>query len=203
MSGHEDFYKREEDKKWRESVETRLVSLTSAQKTTDDQLDELESRMEELEFMLEGRPSDRNDTGIKGDIQDLNKGLNELRTIMAPDALGHGGIKNRLNACEAALGLAEKRAENRWQFATGVAVATVGAIATIIVSLLAIEPVRNEIGHYLASHFTVTTVSRRSVTKARHRKRVVVQRAPMGEPDGKSADEGVPEVRGVDGVRDR
>lgn len=127
MHSNDDSYKREEDRKWRESVETRLVSLTSAQKTTDDDLDKLASRLDEMDQLLEGDPLKREDSGLKGDVAEINRAVNSLRAIMAPDALGHGGVKHRLEVIEDALGLKVQTSKYRWL----VILAIISATATI------------------------------------------------------------------------
>lgn len=142
----------EEGHKWRESVETRLVSLTSAQKQTDDDLDKYEARLDAMDDLLEGKPEDKDDSGLKGDLQDLARGLKKLEVIMAPDSLQHGGVIKRLEALESLAGIKLKASENRWKFGTVVAAATVTAIAGIITALLALDPVRKSVGVWVASY---------------------------------------------------
>ncbi len=181
MVNSDDNYRREEDRKWRESVETRLVSLTSAQKTTDNELDKLGERLEEMDELLEGDPLKRQDSGLKGDVKELNTGLNELRTIMAPDALGHGGVKNRLENCEMALGLRANKSENRWKFATVIASGTLATMTAIIVALLAIEPIREAIGHFILVRFGSVTPKEPKAAKKGKGKRHGHAAAPVSE----------------------
>jgi hypothetical protein len=180
-------YRREEDRKWRESVEARLVSLTSAQKTTDDQLDDFEERLNQLDEFLEGKPNDKNDNGIKGDIKDLSVGLNTLRAIMAPDQLGQGGVIARLKTLERAAGIEEKSIENRWKFWTALAVAIAGSITALVTNLDRIEP-------YLKKAFgkaevAVTSSSARHSTARRSRRRRVETPPPEEHNDGAGGSE--------------
>lgn len=131
----ESSYKRAEDREWRQSVDARLVSLTSAQKNTDDILDEHGELLEQIEELLEGDPLKREDTGLKGDIRDISRAINELRAIMAPDHLGHGGIIHRLEAVEVEVGLRKHTSENRWKLILAVISATAIVTAALISNL--------------------------------------------------------------------
>lgn len=163
----ESLYRRGDDLKWRDRTEERIVNLQNGDATQNDRIDDLEEEVRGVHEILEGKPSDKDDNGIKGDIKELNRGLNALRAIMAPDSLGQGGVINRLKAVERQVGLEEKSSDNRWTFATQVAGATVAAIAAITVALIAIEPVRNAIGHYLESHFSTQNSQQNSKTSSK------------------------------------
>jgi hypothetical protein len=163
---------RKEDQDWVNSVENRLVSLTSAQKQTDDELDDLDARLEELNHLLEGKPDDKTDNGLKGDLNDLTRSLRKLEAIMAPDSLLQGGVINRLKALESAMGMKQIRSTNRWQFGTAVATVTVTAIAGIITAMLAIEPVRKNMAHWIESRFSTQTSSKKAASKRSGTKRV-------------------------------
>lgn len=146
--------RREEDRKWRERQDDRVSALTTGETVQNDRLDDVEERLQDHDHLLEGDPTDKRDTGLKGDLQHLETRHNELRAILAPDALGHGGFLNRLKAAEDALGIGEKKAENRWKFAGIVVSGTLAAVAAIVVALLAIEPVRESIGHFIDARFS-------------------------------------------------
>ena len=140
MSSNDDLYKREADREWRESVDARLVNLVAAQKQTDDELDKIDKRLEDLDILLEGDPLKRDDSGLKGDVSENNKAINALRAIMAPDQLGHGGVKFRLDQLEESAGLKEKKIEQRWKFYTAISVAVVSLIGLMLTNLDRIEP---------------------------------------------------------------
>lgn len=196
MGNDESNYNRFEDQEWRKTVETRLVSLTSAQKTTDDDLDKHTKLIEELDELLEGDPLKRDDSGLKGDVKDLSRGLNELRSIMAPDALGHGGVKNRLDACERALGLRVQTSENRWKVVLAIISATAIVTSAVVANI-------DRISVSLKKFWTHDIVSeskpqRKHTGKmSKRRLRPAVTEAPTEATDG--AKEGMSDGRSGDG----
>ncbi len=127
MSDEESEYRRQEDRAWRESVSTRIVSLTDSEVTQNDRLDEVDEELHIIKEILEGRASDKDDNGIKGDIHDIRVRVNELRMLMMPDHLGQGGIIARLKAVEHATGVEEKATEYRWKFWTAIVVAIISS----------------------------------------------------------------------------
>lgn len=165
--GESSNYNREEDRAWRAQTDTRLTLLTQGEIVQNDRMDALQERIDGLDTLISGDTDDKEDSGLKGDILDLAREMNALHRILAPDALGHGGFINRLRAVEEKLGLGERASENRWKFATVVVGATVTAIATITVALLAIDPVRKSVGEYLASHFGQTEKQRAIASQKR------------------------------------
>ena len=181
---NEENYRREEDRKWRESVEARLVSLTSAQKTTDDDLDKQMARLNELDELLEGDPLKRDDSGLKGDVSELNRAVNALRAIMAPDALGHGGVKNRLDACEDALGLKVQTSKYRWLVVLGIISASSAVTVALVENL---DRIASVYAHLTHATKTPPSHSKRSGNKRRHKE------APPPEDSSDEATE--PEVQ--------
>lgn len=132
MSSDDSAYRREEDRKWREKVDDRLVSLTSAQKTTDDELDKHEERIENAEILLEGDELKEDDEGVVGDVEVLMRKHNEIRAIWAPDNLGEGGWENRLRAVENELGIKRKTRLNRKAFAAAVGIALASTTGFVV-----------------------------------------------------------------------
>ncbi len=110
------FYKRDEDRKWREQVDARLAALTSGENDQNDRLDSHDETFARVDALVEGKPDDRNDNGIKGDIKDLSVSLNSLRALMQPDSLGNGGIINRLKLLEKKEERETRSLEYRWKF---------------------------------------------------------------------------------------
>jgi hypothetical protein len=136
-------YKRMEDQKWRESTSSRIVSLTDSEVTQNDRLDEIDDEISAVKEMLEGKTSDKDDNGIKGDIHDLSVGVNELRRLMMPDHLGQGGVIARLRILERAAGIEEKAVESRWKFFTAIAVAIISTAGFVLSNLDKIEKYLN------------------------------------------------------------
>lgn len=123
----ESLYRREEDRKWRESIETRLVSLTSAQKVTDDELDDLQIQLDELAEEINGDPK-RRDVGLIGQVNAIETGLNSVQRVLQPDATGHSGLINEFRDLKQAVRGTERRSEYRWKFW-----AAIGASALLLV----------------------------------------------------------------------
>lgn len=194
MSNEESHYKRIEDQKWREGIDKAIVLLMSAQKASDEHDNKVQERIEAIEDLLKGDPLKRDDAGVLGDVKDLGVGLNALRAIMAPDAMGNGGIKNRISACEEALGLRVETSQNRWK----VLLAVIGATATITTAVVAnldrIEAFWRHQAH--TSDPVERLIQKAKHPKSKHRRIVVHQ-----EPADETSNDGVPEMRGDDGVR--
>ncbi len=195
MGNEDSNYKRVEDQEWRKSVESRLVSLTSAQKQTDDDLDKINGRLDEMDELLSGDPLKRDDSGLKGDVSELSRAVNALRAIMAPDQLGHGGIKNRLETVETELGLRVKSWDGRRKVLIAV-ISALAMIATAIVTNL------DRIGPSLKKLWKqdVATVSKPQRTrggKTNKRRPRPVPEANDGPqeamPEGRSGDDSNPE----------
>ena len=121
MSEQEDFYKRGSDKEWRQSIESRLVSLTSAQNTTDRQLDELEQ-------LLEGDPLERNDTGLKGDVKELGVKINEIYATV----FRHSEVIRKLEDIEERIASKEKSLEVRLKFWGPIIIAVISSSVLLI-----------------------------------------------------------------------
>lgn len=177
---------RHEDQEWVKSVETRLVSLTSAQKQTDDDLDKHEDRLDEMDALLEGDPLSKTDTGLKGDLKDLSVIVNELRAIIAPDHLGQSGIDNRLKAVEHELGLRRKSRLSRKAFVMAVGVAIASTTGFIISNWSAIKDMGSWIEKRLepSQSKAVTKAARAAAPRKRVvRVRVVPAKAVPEEAD--------------------
>lgn len=186
MGNEDPNYKREEDRAWRESVSTRLVSLTDSEVTQNDRLDEIDEELKVIKQILEGKSSDRDDNGLKGDIHDLSVNVNELRRLMMPDHLGQGGMIARLKALERKAGIEEHDLDNRWKFKTAVAIAIISAIVAILTNLDRIEPPLKKL---FGVHSEISTKSRKSSGKMSKKRRhpAGAIEAPREEPDDSTA----------------
>lgn len=120
------------DEEWRSRVDDRLASLTSGETVQNDRLDEVDEEIEAIRVLLEGNPKDRGDNGVKGDVYDLSKIINELRAIMMPDNFGHGGVASRLRTLEKKAGIEQTRVEYHWKFLTAVAVAVITTFGLLV-----------------------------------------------------------------------
>lgn len=125
-------YKREEDRKWRERTDERMVGFTSSETVQNDRLDEIDDELATIREIFDGKQEDRDDNGLKGDVRELTRSYNELRALMAPDHLGHGGIINRLKAVEEKVGIRARQTDNFWKFWTAIGVALISLIGLLL-----------------------------------------------------------------------
>ncbi len=123
----ESFYRREEDRKWRESIETRTVNLTSAQKLTNDELDDLQIQLDEFRVEIEGDPRKR-DPGLIGQVNAIETSLNNVQRVLQPDATGNSGLIAEFRKLKNTVQYGERRTEYRWKFW-----AAIGAAALLLV----------------------------------------------------------------------
>lgn len=115
MNSDEEPWKREDDKRWRGRTDERLASLTSGETVQNDRLDGMEEQLRDLDLVLRGNP-EKDTGGIVEHLHEVQTGLNALRALMAPDALGGGGILNRLKALEKKEAREERQSEYHWKF---------------------------------------------------------------------------------------
>jgi hypothetical protein len=115
-----------------EDIKEKINNLTNSDLIQNDRLEEAEDRLAQIESLLEGSASDKNDNGLKGDITEAFRRLNKLEAMMAPDSIGEGGIINRLKRLEKQAGLEERVLENHWRFW----IALVGLIGVITAAVV-------------------------------------------------------------------
>lgn len=131
MNDEENLYKRKDDQQWRDDVNSRLVSLTAAQKNTDDDIDELARKIEEFDELLHGDRRER-DSGLVGQLNAIETALNAVLRILHPDNLGKGGLINEHNALRDEVLGRKKSSEYTWKNWTAIVVAAIGAIALLV-----------------------------------------------------------------------
>lgn len=124
-------FRRAEDKQWRESVETRLITLVSAQKTADDDIDELATQVEACEELLHGDRRER-DSGIVGQLNAIEAKVNSLLAILHPDSTGQSGLIREHNEIKRKVLGRERTTENAWKFWTAVVVALVAFLGILV-----------------------------------------------------------------------
>jgi hypothetical protein len=192
MGNEDSNYKRQEDQQWRDSVQSRIVSLTDSEVTQNDRLDEIDGEIHALREMLDGKVSDRDDNGIKGDLHELARGLSELRMLMAPDHLGQGGVIARLKALERQAGIEEKTIENRWKFLTALAVAIVSAVALVLTNLDRLGPSIKKFWSTEVGSESRPPRKRTVKTNKQRRQRPAVKETPTEETDDGTPKEDLP-----------
>lgn len=104
---------------WRESVESRLVSLTSAQKVTDNQLDDQDLEIAGMLETLNGAPKEH-DRGLVAQVNALES------TLKAADKVISNALSS-LSSIEIELGLRKRDTDNHWKFWTAI----IGGLLTL------------------------------------------------------------------------
>jgi hypothetical protein len=113
---------------WAHGVDELLVTLTTAQKVTDQQLDELESTLDALDKILRGDPEKDTD-GLIARLHTMENHIAKLDSCVFKDTAGNKGIQGRLEDIERE----ERNAGYRWKFWTaivGMILATITAVLT-------------------------------------------------------------------------
>lgn len=173
----ENYYKREEDQKWRDQVTGRLVSLTNGEQVQNGRLDKLEASTLRLDLILRGDP----DGGLIESIDQLEAQLRRINAVLEPDALGKGGLVNEVRALIRKDEKEERRADRWWKGIVPVVVAIVSLIGLLLTNLERIEP-----------YFKKPVPKPLSEVKKKQKRRVVVRHteAPRGMPEVQDPDEG-------------
>ncbi len=131
MSDEENFYKREEDRKWRENVDSRLVTLITAQTVVNDRLDELEEISEALDRVLRGDP-EKDTGGLIERLHDAETSTSRLSALLFPDHTGNGGLVNDVKTLKRRDELEQRNHDNRWKFWTAIALAIISSATLLI-----------------------------------------------------------------------
>jgi hypothetical protein len=168
---------------WESSVNDRLVSLTSAQKTTDDELDEIQAAIARDDRILRGDPEEDHE-GLQEAINRHQVLLNKLNAILNPDSLGNGGLLNDVRDLKKDRDRSEKREGYIWKFATAVVVQFLILTGLLVVNWdnIAAFIVLHE--HIYQAAAIEKDTKKRKVARA-HRKHKVVLDAP--EPQAEPA----------------
>lgn len=170
---------------WRNSVNDRLVSLTSAQKTTDDELDEIQEKLREIDHILRGYP-DEDLEGLIASRDKLATQVLKFNALLMPDIHGHGGVVNDLNEVLQNRTAREKRADHFWKFATAVVVQFLILIGLLVVNWDRIQEYIVLHEHiYQAASIEKDTKKRKALRAHKKRKAVEVPEASneSTEPD--------------------
>jgi phage-related tail protein len=100
----------------------------------EDRLDDFEERIKELEETLNGNHN-RGIDGIIKELEVFEKKVDMLIAIMSPDALGHGGIKNRIRDLEDWRSSITKWTDVKWKFWTTLIVAVISTAGLVLTNL--------------------------------------------------------------------
>lgn len=99
MTAHnaDDYFKREEDRRWRESVDHQLVSLMTAQSVVNDRLDDLEEALSRQDKLVRGDP-DRETAGFLERLHEVEALVAKLNGVVFQDATGKHGLVKEVEA---------------------------------------------------------------------------------------------------------
>lgn len=122
------------ENEWHERTNDRIAALTSSETVQNDRLDDIDDRLTELDEAINGNHRKGYDGLIK-EVEDIERKLSMLTAIMSPDALGNGGLKNRLKSLEDWKQGVDRWSDTKWKFWTAVAVAAISSIGLILTNL--------------------------------------------------------------------
>lgn len=115
-----------------DDITARLVSLTAGEAVQNDTLDELKSRVESLERDIRG---DKETIGIVAELRELHARMNMFDRLWAPDALGNGGIKNRLAGLEQWKEKSTTESEYKRKYQTTIIITIISTIGLLLTNL--------------------------------------------------------------------
>jgi chromosome segregation ATPase len=128
-------YRREDDRRLRErieSLEARVVSLTSSQASNQSDIDDLALEIADHNQLLHGDKAER-DSGIIGQINAIETKLNAVLAILHSDSLGHGGLLHEHKELHRKVFGKEKDIQH-WLMFWAKVIAVLGSLAAVAIS---------------------------------------------------------------------
>lgn len=116
---------------WRKGVDERLVSLTSAQRSSDTEIEDLGVQVADAARLLHGDEGE-DKAGLVERIHELERLVNLLRGTVLPDYTGKGGFAWRLDALEQRREERVSSARDKWKLAGVVIFAIVLLIREVV-----------------------------------------------------------------------
>lgn len=116
----EDYYKREEDRRWREKVNHEQVSLMTGHQVLDGRLDVLEEKLGELDDVLRGNAKEELE-GLLAQVHTLEVVVARLNAVIFMDSTGKKGLQHDVQVLQSG----ELTQEQRWKFWTAIVVAII------------------------------------------------------------------------------
>jgi len=175
---------------WHDGVDARLASLTSAQRTTDDQLDDGEIRTTKLEQVVFGDPAE-NIAGLTEQLHSIQTELTRLIRLIDPDYAGkHGLLKDVAYLMDR--DDVRKRREERsrmregwaWESVTKIIVEFLLVVGLLILNWERVEDfARSAWGHLHHSSATAQVAKAAKAKKGRKKKPIVLPEFE-GDPTG-------------------
>lgn len=115
MDEQESFFKREEDRKWREKVDHEQVTLMTGHQVTSKRLDDVEDKLDELDRTVRG-DVERETGGLIERLHRQETEIAKLNAVVFMDAAGEKGLQEAVKE----LKRREKNAGYRWKFWTAI-----------------------------------------------------------------------------------
>lgn len=155
---------------WANNVDKKIVDLTSAQRTTDDLLEDLDANYAAIDRVLRGDPEKETD-GLIGRLHHLEDTVNELKRVLVVDETGEKGLLHDVKV------LKESR-EDKWTKWKN--------ITAVLVALL----MSGFFGHFWQNIYDYlskkdTDPIDQAIEKAKHKRtrRIVVREVPAQESE--------------------
>jgi hypothetical protein len=123
------YYRREEDRKWREKVERDQVSLVTGFQVLNKRLDEMEDLLRDVDLVIRGDPREDRD-GLVTQLHEIQTRLSRLDAVIFVDSTGRKGLQHEVEEILSG----ERRTESRWKYTTTVVVAVISVIGSLILS---------------------------------------------------------------------
>lgn len=123
----ESFYKREEDRKWREKIDHEQVTLMTGYQVLAERIKRVERQVSELHRAILGNPETETD-GAMARLHQQENAINLLKAIVLKDSAGTKGLVGRVESLESQ----ERTQDSRWKFWTAIIVAIISLIGLCI-----------------------------------------------------------------------
>lgn len=127
MATNEDLFRREEDRKWRESVDHQLVTLITGHQVLDRRIDDLQDTLEELDRAVRGDPG-QDRAGLMERLHEQEAKITRLWAVIFMDAAGERGMYEQWKKLQRR----EARVELHWKFLTAVVVAVISTVGLLM-----------------------------------------------------------------------
>lgn len=162
MDDQESFYKREEDREWRKQVDNSRALLTTAINVLQEQVRDLRRWKSEMDGTLRGHGGQ---PGLIAEYERLDETCRRLYAVIWQDPTGQKGLLHDVDVLMGRKRHGEELSARRWTLMEKLLIALVSAMTAITVALLAIEPVRKQIGIWFETHLTTSTTSSKTALK--------------------------------------
>lgn len=131
MDSNEDFFKRKEDREWREKVDHEQVTLMTGHQVLGKQLEDLDEKLDQLDNLLRGDPV-KETGGIIEQLHDLHTAVSKLSAAVFMDSTGKLGLVHDVDVLMGRRSDREKSAARMWTFWTAVATAAISSGALLL-----------------------------------------------------------------------